>query len=109
MRRSRREAETAQVIEASLRRSRIEEKIANDRIVREEALRRSRIEAEIDAARSVRENALIRSRIEADHRADQVLNVLAKSRLESALQYERLEHEKAALNESIRRSRIGRY
>lgn len=61
----------------------------------------------MEAERRIRENALMRSRIEAETRADKVLGALEKSRLESALQFERLEREKDLLNESIRRSRIG--
>jgi len=54
----------------------------------------------------MRDEVLRRSRIESDIRADIVSSTLAKSRLESEAQAFRLNSERAALNDSIRRSRV---
>ena len=47
-----------------------------------------------------------RSRVEADIRADKITGALAKSRLESEVQAQRILAQRSALNESIRRSRV---
>lgn len=84
----------------------MEVQISADRAARDSALRRSRIEAELEADRMAREQILCRSRVDAEIRADKISSALAKSRLESGMQAYRIEGQRSALNESIRRSRV---